>query len=166
MEKKIHLEQPTIPTNKVLEGTENYINYCFLAASLLGFLMLLFGIMESQDLLILLFIPGVFVVGGNVYSFNMLAKKLEKKTCEDEIDQLNVIIDAEPQNANAYFKRGERKKQINQFAAALYDFKKAQKLKTNLSDYFEKHLDNEIHSCIKGAKKQERVYKQKKGLHW
>jgi len=147
--KNIKLNQPTIPTNEVLEGTEKYLTYCLLGSYVLIFIMLIIGIFkdEYEWLFRFVFISSGVVVAGNIYSFNVIDRKLKKAAANCEISQLTNIIDSDSQNADAYFLRGQAKKEINEYLSALRDFNKAHSLKDNLSDYLKQSLDENMRYC-------------------
>lgn len=149
MNKNINLKQSMIPTNEVLEGTENYLSYCLLAAYILLFLLLIMRVFKDdyETLFLFVFISSCFVVAGNIYSFNTIEKKLKKTAANCKIIQLTNIIDSEPQNADAYFHRGRVKREINEYLSALRDFNRAQKLENNLSDYLKQTLSSDIKHC-------------------
>lgn len=147
MNKNIKLNQSTIPTNKVLEGDENYLNYCCLGA----YLLILIMVIITKDACELLF-PAVFALGGvvlavNIYSFKAIDKKLKKIEANSEITQLTNIIDSEPHNAVAYYRRGQTKMEIKEYLSALRDFNEAHRLENNLPDYLKQTLNNNLKYC-------------------
>lgn len=154
MNKDIKLKQPTIPTNKVLEGTENYLNYYLLSVYFLILIMTIIGIFKNDSELLF---PAVFALGGvavavNIYSFNAIHKKLKKAKANCEITQLTSIIDLEPQNSDAYYLRGQAKKEIKEYLSALRDFSEAHRLESNLSDYLKQALGDDIKYCKEKVK--------------
>lgn len=152
MTKDIKLKQPIIETNKVLEGTENYLNYCLLASYIIVFILLLIK-SSTSNLFYFVFIASGLVVAGNVYSFKKIKENLLNAEANNEIEQLDNIISSEPENADAYYLRGCANKTLKAYRSAFHDFKMSKKFITNLSEYLKETLNKEFEECQLAIKK-------------
>ena len=109
MTKDIKLKQPTIPTNKVVEGAENSLNYCLLASYVIIIILLFLNINNIEyvlHLFLFVFISSGLVVAGNICSLKKIKENLQKAEANSEIEQLTNIISSESENADAYYLRG------------------------------------------------------------
>ena len=142
-----------IPINEV-KGNMKLFNYGLLASYFLIFIMLIFRIAKFDDsYFFVVFVMSIFVVVGNIQSFKSIEKELKQIKYNLEIEQLTKIIDSEAQNADAYFARGESKKEMKKYQSAYYDFKEAQNLKNKLSNELEYFLADEMEDCKKKLQK-------------
>ena len=152
MTKDIKLKQSTIETNKILEGTENYLNYCLLGAYFLIILMIIFKIFEGDSELLFpfVFVSSGFIVAGNIYSFKRIKENLRKSEANSEIEQLTNILSSEPKNADAYYLRGCAHKSLKAYRSAFHDLKNAEKFIVHLSGYLKETLNKDLDECQAG----------------